>query len=95
MKRILVLTIIVLAFSKVGFAQDPSNSIYSVSNEDKMYRMTIWRRVYMNEKINKSFFARNREISRILIDAVRDGFDCKKGNKRADNEWNKYNFKGG
>jgi len=73
MKRILVLTIIVLAFSKVGFAQDPSNSIYSVSNEDKMYRMTIWRRVYMNEKINKSFFARNREISRILIDAVRDG----------------------
>ena len=27
----------------------------------------------MQEKINQSFFARNREISRILIDAVRDG----------------------
>ena len=38
-----------------------------------MYRMTIWRRVFMEEKINRSFFARNREISRILIDAVRDG----------------------
>jgi gliding motility associated protien GldN len=73
MKHILVLTFIVLAFSKIGFAQDPSNSIYSVSDQDKMYRMTIWRRVYMQEKINQSFFARNREISRILIDAVRDG----------------------
>ena len=73
MKRILVLSIIILAFSEIGFAQDPSNSIYSVSNEDKMYRMTIWRRVFMQEKINQSFFARNREISRILIDAVRDG----------------------
>lgn len=73
MKRILVLIFTVLAFSKIGYAQDPSNSIYSVSAEDKMYRMTIWRRVHMQEKINQSFFARNREISRILIDAVRDG----------------------
>jgi hypothetical protein len=73
MKLILVLTILVLAFSKIGHAQDPSNSIYSVSDEDKMYRMTIWRRVFMKEKINQSFFARNREISTILIDAVRDG----------------------
>ena len=73
MKRLLVLSIIILAFSEIGFAQDPSNSIYSVSNADKMYRMTIWRRVFMQEKINQSFFARNREISRILIDAVRDG----------------------
>jgi len=64
---------LVWGFSKIGYAQDPSNSIYSVSNEDKMYRMTIWRRVYMKEKINQSFFARNREISRLLIDAVRDG----------------------
>lgn len=73
MKRILVLMIIVMAYSEIGFAQDPSNSIYSVSNEDKMYRMTIWRRVHMKEKINRSFFARNREISRLLIDGVRDG----------------------
>lgn len=73
MKRFLVLTFIVLAYSKIGFAQDPSNSIYSVSDEDKMYRITIWRRVHMKEKINQSFFARNREISRILIDGVRDG----------------------
>lgn len=73
MKRILVLMFLVWGFSKIGYAQDPSNSIYSVSNEDKMYRMTIWRRVYMKEKINQSFFARNREISRLLIDGVRDG----------------------
>lgn len=73
MKRILVLSIIVLAFSKVGIAQDPINSIYSVTPEDKMYRLTVWRRMYMQEKMNQSFFARNREISRILIDAVNDG----------------------
>lgn len=54
-------------------AQDPENSIYSVPAEDKLYRLTVWRRVYMEEKQNQSFFARNREISRILMDGVRDG----------------------
>ena len=75
MKKLLVLSIICTAFyfSKSSYAQDSQNSIYSVTNEDKLYKVTVWRRVYMEEKQNQAFFARNREISRILINAVRDG----------------------
>ncbi len=73
MKKISVLSILVTMFCGIGFSQDPDNSIYSVPDEDKLYSVTVWRRVFMEEKQNQAFFSRNREISRILIDAVKDG----------------------
>ena len=50
-----------------------SLSIRKVHDSDKMWRRTIWLRVDMREKINKPFFSTNREISRIIIDAVERG----------------------
>ena len=38
-----------------------------------MWKKTLWRRVDLKEKQNKPFFARNREISKIIIDAVERG----------------------
>jgi gliding motility associated protien GldN len=73
MKKIMVLFILAFLFSKPGYSQDPENSIYNVPQKDKLYSVTVWRRVFMDEKQNQAFFSRNREISRVLIDAVRDG----------------------
>ncbi len=73
MKKLLVLLVLGTVFGKAGYSQDPENSIYSVPDEDKLYKVTVWRRMYMEEKQNQSFFARNKELSKILVDAVRDG----------------------
>lgn len=73
MKKILVLMVFSSAFCRIGYTQDPQNSIYSVRDEDKLFQVTVWRRVYMEEKQNQAFFSRNHEISRVLINAVRDG----------------------
>jgi len=73
MKKIMVLFILAFLFSNPGFSQDPENSIYNVPEKDKLYSVSVWRRVFMDEKQNQAFFSRNREISRVLIDAVRDG----------------------
>ena len=40
---------------------------------DQMYRKTIWRALDLREKQNKPFFASGRELSRIIMDAVKQG----------------------
>lgn len=40
---------------------------------DQMYRKTVWRKLDLREKQNKPFFSNGREMSRILIDAVKQG----------------------
>lgn len=49
------------------------NSVYPVSEEHKLYKMQVWRRIDFNEKQNRPFFSTNNEITKILLDAVRDG----------------------
>jgi gliding motility associated protien GldN len=73
MKKIVVLFFLAFVFINPGYSQDPENSIYSVPEKDKLYSVTVWRRIFMDEKQNQAFFSRNRELSRVLIDAVRDG----------------------
>ena len=48
-------------------------SLRQVHESYLMWKKTLWRRVDMDEKQNKPFFARNREISKIIIDAVERG----------------------
>ena len=38
-----------------------------------MWKKTLWRRVDLKEKQNKPFFAINREISKIIFEAVQRG----------------------
>ena len=49
------------------------NSVYPVSEEHKLYKMTVWRRIDFKEKQNQPFFSTNNEITKIIMDAVRDG----------------------
>jgi len=40
---------------------------------DQMYRKTVWRKLDLREKQNKPLFSRGRELSRIFVDAVKQG----------------------
>lgn len=44
-----------------------------VSETQVMWKKTVWRRMDMEEKMNKPFFSKNGELSRLLIQAVDEG----------------------
>ena len=48
-------------------------SLRQVHESYLMWKKTLWRRVDLKEKQNKPFFARNREMSKIIIEAVQRG----------------------
>ena len=48
-------------------------SLRQVHESYLMWKKTLWRRIDLNEKQNKPFFASNRELSKIIIDAVQEG----------------------
>ena len=48
-------------------------SLRKVHESYLMWKKTLWRRVDLKEKQNIPFFARNREISKIIIEAVERG----------------------
>ncbi|RSK30213.1 type IX secretion system ring subunit PorN/GldN [Hymenobacter metallilatus] len=51
-----------------------SNGSYRpIPNSDIMFRKTIWRAIDLREKQNKPMFAEQKEISRVIIDAVKRG----------------------
>jgi gliding motility associated protien GldN len=51
-----------------------SNGSYRpIPNSDIMFRKTIWRAVDLREKQNKPMFSEGKEISRVIIEAVKRG----------------------
>ena len=48
-------------------------SLRQVHESYLLWKKTLWRRVDLGEKQNKPFFARNRELSKILIEGVQRG----------------------
>jgi gliding motility associated protien GldN len=80
-KFVCVLAMVVMAFTMEkpeAIAQErPSgyneNSVRPVHEDYIMYKKRVWRRMDLREKQNRPFFARNSEITRVIIDAVKDG----------------------
>ncbi|MGK7392963.1 MAG: gliding motility protein GldN [Candidatus Cyclobacteriaceae bacterium M3_2C_046] len=82
MKKLVYVIILLGAFFltdlSVALAQEsPSgynpNSIRPVHQDYMMYKRRVWRRMDLREKQNKPFFAKGNEITKIIIDAVKDG----------------------
>jgi gliding motility associated protien GldN len=76
-KRAGVIFLLIISNFKL-FAQEKAsnmnpNSVYPVSEEHKLYKMTVWRRLDFREKQNEPFFSVGAEISSIIVDAVKDG----------------------
>lgn len=49
------------------------NSINPIPLYEQHYKVRVWRTVDLMEKQNKGFFAKNGEISKLLIDAIMSG----------------------
>lgn len=49
------------------------NSVHPIHESKILYKNRVWRRVDLEEKQNKPFFAFNNEISRFIIDAAKAG----------------------
>jgi gliding motility associated protien GldN len=74
-----ILILFLIGFISIeSFAQEEGltsneNSVYPIPFNNQMYKRTIWRRMDLKEKQNRPFFSTSNEITRIIIDAVRDG----------------------
>lgn len=55
---------------QVGYNE---NSVYPIPFDNQMYKRTVWRRMDLKEKQNAPFFSTSNEITRIIINAVKDG----------------------
>lgn len=58
-------------YNDMGYNQ---NSLRPVHKSQIMYQKTQWRRVLLNEKMNRPFFAKNAELPRLLIEAAKQGY---------------------
>ncbi|MBW3127912.1 MULTISPECIES: gliding motility protein GldN [Hymenobacter] len=68
------LTLSVAASAQEQATTASSNGSYRpIPNSDIMFSKTIWRAVDLREKQNKPMFAEGKEISRIILDAVKRG----------------------
>src|SRR5687767_1283364 len=49
------------------------NSLNPIPLYEQHYKVRVWRNIDLKEKQNKGFFAKNGEISKLIVDAVRSG----------------------
>src|SRR5690349_9500565 len=49
------------------------NSMFNIPVYEQVYKVRVWRDMYLNEKQNKGFFARGNEMTRVLIEAINSG----------------------
>ena len=81
MKKLSILTALVsaLAVSNVSLAQEKSDnginplSLRPIHESNVMYKLTLWRRLDLNEKQNQPLFSKGNEITKHLIDGVKAG----------------------
>ena len=81
MKKALIGSLILFLVGFVSFetvAQEEKltyneHSVYPIPFANQMYKRTVWRRMDLKEKQNRPFFSTSNEITRIIIDAVKDG----------------------
>lgn len=50
-----------------------TNSIRPIRNSDQFFKKTLWWRIDLREKMNKPLNAKNMEITRVIIEAVKAG----------------------
>lgn len=77
--KIFALSALLLAVAFSGIAQERDefgynpNSLRPIHNDDQFFKKTLWFRIDLKEKQNKPLFARNMEITKVVIDAVKAG----------------------
>lgn len=82
MKRTILITAATLSIIFSGYSQDGYDplSVRPVHTSDVMYQKTVTRALDLREKQNEPLFARNREITALIIHAASNGFIKAYGN---------------
>ncbi len=81
MKRLVSIVLFACAASAATAQDQPQdlevqynpNSLNPIPVYEQLYKVRVWRNVDLREKQNKGFFARNGEISKLIVDAVKTG----------------------
>lgn len=58
---------------QVSTTQSSNPSARPIPESDVLFKKTVWRKIDLREKQNRPLFSENREITKILIDAVKSG----------------------
>jgi gliding motility associated protien GldN len=80
MKKIALLTVFSVASFSI-MAQEVQdleiqynpNSLNPIPVYEQHYKVRVWRTIDLREKQNKGFFAKNGELSKLIVDAVKSG----------------------
>jgi gliding motility associated protien GldN len=76
MSRFILIVLGVVPLLAIGQKEMPQynpNSINPIPRYEHLYKRRVWRDVDLREKQNKGLFARNGEITKLIVDAVRSG----------------------
>ena len=79
MKRLMLLLLLISVVSASGVVAQETvigyneNSLRPIHSAHILFKKRLWRRMDLKEKQNRSFFSINNEISKIIIDATKDG----------------------
>src|SRR5690606_3396330 len=76
-----IVSIVLLIASGSVFAQEVQdlevqynpNSLNPIPVYEQHYKVRVWRTLDLKEKQNKGFFAKNGELSKLIVDAVKSG----------------------
>lgn len=78
-KGVLLLLLLAIGSGSIAVAQEDNsrgynpNSVRPIHESDIMFKKTVWRRIDLKEKQNRPFMAKNAEITRVIINAVKAG----------------------
>lgn len=80
MKKV-VLSVFLSASLAASFAQEVQdleiqynpNSLNPIPVYEQHYKVRVWRNIDLREKQNKGFFAKNGELSKLIVEAVKSG----------------------
>jgi len=60
-------------FAQEDIPQYNPNSLNPIARYEQLYKVKVWREVRLDEKQNKGYFARNNEITKLIMDAINSG----------------------
>jgi len=76
LKSVVIFALVVLPLAVVAQPEEVQynpNSLNPIPRYEHLYKLRVWRIIDLREKQNKGFFARNGEISRLIMEAAKSG----------------------
>ncbi len=76
LKRVVIFVLVVLPLAVIAQPEEVQynpNSLNPIPRYEHLFKLRVWRQIDLREKQNKGFFARNGEITKLILDAAKSG----------------------